>query len=128
MRTLLAAVAVAALLCACNQEASLQQPGAAAAAMTATASAKDAAEEKREARELCKSFEDLAAQIMEGRQAGTPMSGMMEIAAGDALTEAIISRAYEQPRMNLPENRARFVEDYRNEIYLECIQNLKAGS
>lgn len=72
----------------------------------------------------CEGVGDLAEAVMMHRQNGTPMSTLMAIAeqngeAGEGLAE-IILEAYREPRMSVPDNQRRMVEDFRNEIEAIC--------
>lgn len=88
--------------------------------------AEDAQESsKLSPQETCKSYANLSKTIMGARQAGASMAEMMQIADGDKLQEEIIIEAFDKPRMNLEENRREMAVDFENEIYLQCIKQLR---
>jgi hypothetical protein len=75
--------------------------------------------------ELCKGFSELAGAIMKGRQEGVSMAKAMEISESET-TQQIIVLAYERPRMQTEENKARYVDDFGNDVYLQCVKEFRA--
>lgn len=75
---------------------------------------------------LCKNEANFANLVMTGRQTGVPMSVYFEKVSGGISLEAkeelknIIARAYATPRFSSEGNRREAIEDFTNEIYLEC--------
>lgn len=103
----------------------MAQPVAQATATQET----ERAEKRRQAREICKSFEELASTSMEARQAGVAMSRVLEIYSAedgtlDETVEAIVTGAYERPRMSSESYQSRYVVDYGNETFLTCMKNI----
>lgn len=82
---------------------------------------------------MCKSAAELAHSIMTGRQNGVPMSKMMEVEsamddrAAGKVTRLMVISAYDRPRYSSPEYIEREIQDFENEMYLQCIQ-AKTGS
>jgi hypothetical protein len=85
------------------------------------------AESAASLRSLCKSYSQLAAEIMRGRQGGVAMSASMDTADKSDPDQAKIIRrmimeAYEKPRMSTEQNQQRMVTDFENDTYLSCVQ------
>lgn len=80
------------------------------------------AEEENQGMPTCEGVALIAEIIMKSRQAGVSLSRSLEIAEGDELLREIALRAYEQPRMSTPQNQQRMIEDFRDELHLECIR------
>jgi hypothetical protein len=79
----------------------------------------------------CTAISGLAETMMTNRQKGVAMSKMMElikeIGKGSKITNSIESyvvRAYEQPRYSSPEMQKRSIEEFRDEVHLECVKAL----
>ena len=83
-------------------------------AATATASL------AQDAQDPCQSAGDLAQVIMERRQDGTPMSTLMNLIQGNEIARLMIVEAYKVPRMAMPANQRREVEDFRNMMEMVC--------
>jgi hypothetical protein len=82
-------------------------------------------------RSVCKSYSQLAAEIMRGRQGGVAMSASMDAAGqGDGaqaeITRKMVIAAYEKPRMSTESNQQRMITDFENDTYLSCVR--AAGS
>ncbi|WP_217476617.1 hypothetical protein [Stutzerimonas stutzeri] len=95
-----------------------------AGAIALLASAGVSADQKRTAQ--CAQISEVASEIMKTRQAGVSMAKMMEVPSegdlGDMLRGLTIA-AYEKPRYSTPEMRQREIEDFQNDVYLNCIKN-----
>jgi hypothetical protein len=64
--------------------------------------------------------------LMEARQRGAAMSKAMEtVEAGDELHRKMIIAAWDSPRYSTQEHQRRAIEDFENDVYLQCV---KAGS
>ena len=68
----------------------------------------------------CAQLGETARVVMQNRQAGASLSGLMEIAQGNELFVQMILTAYEQPRWNTSENKNKAAEDFANEVMLSC--------
>jgi len=68
----------------------------------------------------CKQMGDMAAQIMEAREVGVPLSSMMDIAADNDLLKALILSAYQVPRFSTGDYRQEAITDFRNEVEVMC--------
>jgi hypothetical protein len=68
----------------------------------------------------CATLGEMALLIMQNRQAGASLSGLMETANGDPLLIQIILTAYEAPRWSTPANMRRAEEDFSNDVMLDC--------
>ena len=80
-------------------------------------------------RETCGKFGELATTIMENRQSGVSMAKMMEAIAGgeeNPLIEKLIISAYDSPRYSTERMQKRTVEEFRDEVYLECVKGMRA--
>lgn len=75
--------------------------------------------------ELCKANSETARMLMEARQSGALMSkAMATVGSGDEQHRKMIIAAWDSPRYSTPENQQRAVQDFENDVYLQCI---KAG-
>jgi hypothetical protein len=68
----------------------------------------------------CQAIGNLAEGIMMGRQRGISMSHMMGVAGDMELARLLVIEAYDVPRMSMPENQRREVEDFRNMVESIC--------
>lgn len=73
-----------------------------------------------QAETICEAYSGLAETIMDSRQSGTSMAAMIAIVSDDAYATHMVRTAYEQPRWHTGENQQRAIEDFRDEVYLEC--------
>lgn len=71
--------------------------------------------------DACMTLGNLAETIMENRQAGTSMSQIMAVAETE-LMRLLVIEAYNVPRMSVPDNQRREVEDFRNMVEAMCYQ------
>ena len=81
--------------------------------------------------EFCTEIAGLAEVIMEGRQNGTPMPAMMDVAAQgndtemNRITEALIIDAFGHPRYSTDRVKQGTIGDFANSAYLSCITNIR---
>lgn len=72
----------------------------------------------------CKTFGDLAEQVMRARQADRPMSELMNLVggAGDdgGLARKLIIEAYSKPAYHSEPNQKRAIAEFRNSVELVC--------
>lgn len=75
----------------------------------------------------CKQIANLAADMMMARQNGAPMYKQIEIVNSESeskelkqLLEMIIQDAYEIPRFSTQSHKKKAIDDFRNEIFLNC--------
>jgi hypothetical protein len=68
----------------------------------------------------CEMLGGLAAQIMEARQVGVPLSDMMRISADSELIQALTISAYQSPRFSTDAYRQEAITDFRNEVEVMC--------
>lgn len=68
----------------------------------------------------CDSFADVAAAVMEARQAEVPMRELIEKANGDILFEYLIDEAYKYSVLPSPEYKLRYINQFADRIYQEC--------
>lgn len=78
----------------------------------------------------CSDIGAVAAQIMENRQIGVPISQIMDAIMGaieDADSQAaykeVVILAYEQPSYSTEEMRQSMVSEFRNQIELQCYKS-----
>ncbi|NLS13019.1 hypothetical protein HGP28_08975 [Vibrio sp. SM6] len=92
--------------------------------LSALSSASNAAEVTQA--DVCRELGDLSVKIMTARQNGIPLSTMLEALNDDTAVanhmKQVIIEAYKQPRYSTDEMRARTIEDFRNDVELECFQ------
>jgi len=77
---------------------------------------------RQEVLNTCKNFESFAEVIMIGRQGGVSMSTAMGDGASELLNHIVVN-AYEKPRYRGDEMQRMEVEDFKNDVYLECVNN-----
>lgn len=76
--------------------------------------------------DFCARLSKTAGKVMRMRQEGRPMSDLMKIADKNGpLYVHIVKIAYETPRCYADENKQTEIEDFENEIFLECIKSLE---
>lgn len=75
--------------------------------------------------ENCEAVGDLAHIIMKNRQQGEPLPKMMEIAAGEPVSEKMVAEAYDQPKYNGEEYKTEAADEFRDRWYLDCYKVLK---
>jgi hypothetical protein len=78
-------------------------------------------------RSRCNSVGALSESIMSGRQHGVSMSKMMDSANPEIrkLVEEIIIEAYDSPRYSTDAAQIRSIEEFRNEVYLQCAKSTR---
>src|SRR5699024_2916935 len=81
--------------------------------------------------EFCTEIAGLAEVIMEGRQNGTPMPAMMNVAAQgsdkeiNSVMEALIIDAFSHPRYSTERVKQSTIGDFADSAYLSCITNVR---
>lgn len=77
-------------------------------------------------RETCSTVGELATTIMESRQSGASMAKLMEaVPEGGSYIETLIISAYDVPRYSTERMQKKAVEEFRDEVYLECVKALR---
>lgn len=71
--------------------------------------------------ERCDALADLAESTMELRQAGIPLSKVLEIMGDETLYKTMTIQAYKQPVWRVEENKINAIAEYRNEWHLACL-------
>ncbi len=76
--------------------------------------------------EVCSLNAELAEVIMRARQAGVPMSQIMDAFGGDGnqIARAMTLAAYDSFRYHTENSKRRAVEDFRDEWYLKCVRDM----
>lgn len=77
------------------------------------------AEEPKADDHVCKVLGIVAGQIMDNRQAGIPLSDMLEVTELPLLKE-IVLMAYENPRYYSDEVVREEIQDFRNDVEVAC--------
>lgn len=76
---------------------------------------------------LCAALEDFAKNVMTARQEGASLAKLVATVNspspgdGGAMQEIVV-QAYEHPRLSSEESRSSAVNDFGNEIYLDCLK------
>ncbi len=73
--------------------------------------------------DFCKALGDYAETIMTNRQEGVSLSSTIGLVKDSDIAEIqrkIILAAYEEPRWATEETKKEAIEDFRNDIELEC--------
>ncbi|HAV5443894.1 TPA: hypothetical protein JI052_17680 [Acinetobacter baumannii] len=84
---------------------------------------------KNQKEATCKTLEKLAEAVMTARQEGAPMSEIYMKDYGSAdrnkVMKTLVKEAYKTPRFNSQQSKKNAVEDFKNEKFSYCIENLK---
>lgn len=84
---------------------------------------------KNQKEATCKTLEKLAEAVMTARQEGAPMSEIYMKDYGSAdrnkIMKSLIKEAYKTPRFNSQQSKKSSVDDFKNEKFSHCIENLK---
>ncbi|WP_368567494.1 hypothetical protein [Acinetobacter baumannii] len=84
---------------------------------------------KNQKEATCKTLEKLAEAVMTARQEGAPMSEIYMKDYGSAdrnkVMKTLVKEAYKTPRFNSQHSKKNAVEDFKNEKFSYCIENLK---
>lgn len=89
------------------------------AALCALVAGPALAEEPKADDHVCKVLGMVAGSIMENRQMGIPLSDMLEVTPMPLLRQ-IVLLAYEKPRYYSDEVVREEIQDFRNDIEVEC--------
>lgn len=87
-----------------------------------------------EDRKACAVTSSLGKTVMEARQAGMPMSELMDLfskpdrADDGELSRALVEWAFEEPRYSTEAAKERVIRDFENEVYRACYQRAKERS
>lgn len=90
--------------------------------------AAQAEDEENNWRKSCEMYSSLAETVMEARQAGLPMSDMMDLVMDGSLrklTEEFIIEAYKTPRYSSERMKREAVIDFKDDVYHECVTVLR---
>lgn len=68
----------------------------------------------------CKLIGGIAAQIMESRQLGIPLSDTMNIVNDIDILKTMTITAYQSPRFSSDSYRQEAIKDFRNEVEVMC--------
>ena len=71
----------------------------------------------------CMRVYDVAADIMMQRQNIGDLRGMLEAVRGDEGRTIIVKEAFKLSKMNLPENRDKYVKQFAEEMWQICEEN-----
>lgn len=74
----------------------------------------------------CAAFHKYAVTVMDARQAGVAMPKMMEMAGDSELLRHIVVQAYKRARFGSEKIQKREIDDFANDIYLECFEAVSA--
>lgn len=75
----------------------------------------------------CPAFGGLAETMMIARQSGLPMSQMMELAGEEDIFRRMVIDAYDRPRYGTEEIQRLEIQDFRNEIEMDCYRSTGGG-
>lgn len=89
------------------------------AALCALVAGPALAEEPKADDHVCKVLGMVAGSIMENRQLGIPLSDMLDVTPMPLLRQ-IVLLAYEKPRYYSDEVVREEIQDFRNDIEVEC--------
>lgn len=82
---------------------------------------------KQEYMELCSHVESLAKQTMEARQAGVPISKMLELEQAP-FSKNMILAAFHYPISKAEADKKQAVDDFSNYFYLRCYMKFVEGN
>ena len=74
----------------------------------------------------CGANASLAGKIMELRQDQFDLFEVHKAMSGDNKTINLVNRAYEKPAYQMQENKLREIQRFKNQIMLECMQQLNS--
>src|SRR5690625_8030013 len=80
--------------------------------------------------EFCTEIAGLAEVVMEGRQNGTPMPAMMDVAAQgsdkeiNSVMEELIIEAFSHPRYSTERVKQSTIGDFADSAYLSCLHTV----
>lgn len=85
----------------------------------------------KETDDACTVFAKTAAVIMQARQAGAPMSNLLDIADAAPETDRkllrlIVMAAYDSPGFRSDEYQYRAVMDFRSKVHLICLKEMES--
>jgi len=84
-------------------------------------------EMKKRNMDQCAKISELAGQIMKFRQSNAPMTDVVNIFPAGSPWIEIVIKAYEKPRMSVEENQQNMIQDFQNQLYLECVKVVTSG-
>ena len=84
-------------------------------------------ETKKLTMDQCAKISELAGQIMKSRQRNVPMTNVINIFPAGSPWIEIVIKAYEMPRMSVEENQQNMIQDFQNQLYLECAKAVTSG-
>lgn len=70
---------------------------------------------------ICKALSENAESLMKARQHGADMAMAMEIDS-DPVFHSMVIKAYEVPRFSTGHMQTKAVEEFKNDVYLNCIR------
>lgn len=77
----------------------------------------------------CETLEKLAEAVMKARQEGASMSAlyMKDYGSSDRnkIMKSLVKEAYKKPRFNSQQSKTDAINDFKNEKFSYCIENLK---
>ena len=89
------------------------------------------AAEETETKELtmdrCAKISELAGHVMKSRQRNVPMADVVNFFPAGSPWIEIVIKAYEKPRMSVEENQQNMIQDFQNQLYLECVKAVTNG-
>lgn len=77
--------------------------------------------------ESCARISELAGHIMDSRQSNVPMTDVVNVFPAGSPWIEIVIKAYEKPRMSVEENQQNMIQDFQNQLYLECTKAVTGG-
>lgn len=70
----------------------------------------------------CEKYHELAKSVMMHRQAGTGIIALLKAVGPGAIATAELARkAYSRPMMSHKDNKKLSINEFANEVYLECL-------
>lgn len=78
----------------------------------------------QEANDICKEQERAASVVMQARQAGVPLSKMLEIGKDEPLVIAFVRMAFTYPKYRTEEYRQETIDNFANTAYIMCRKSL----
>lgn len=75
----------------------------------------------------CKDVADLSKNIMEARQAGVPLTLIMDLVEKESsgakdLIKALVISAYKEPNYSSPSMVKKATTEFTNKVYIDCIE------
>jgi hypothetical protein len=70
----------------------------------------------------CSQYAELAEVVMQIRQIGGSLQSVLALSEPNTLSEVIILRAWERPRLSNASLQRQIIRDFVDSVYLDCVR------